>query len=186
MSETESYTEAVVETIMEATHSDSEKELLWNRWIALTSIVLTAIAAICSLGASMSSHEGARFRDETTLAIAEHSGKRSVVHILKSQQRLFEEFKLPLDQEVDKVILAFEKESIQLEQTAQLAQQTAEIEKHTHQMFEFASTLLGVSLSFCGLAILLRRKWVWYVGLGLGGLASCFVSIAFIYRVSHF
>ncbi|MCH9697346.1 MAG: DUF4337 domain-containing protein [Gammaproteobacteria bacterium] len=186
MSENESYSEAVVESVMEAAHTETEKELAWNRWIALTTLLLTVVSAICALGASMSSHEGSRFRDETTLAIAEQSGKRSVIHILKSQKRLFTELKLPVDREVDAVISELEKESVKLQHLANVSKQTAEVEKQTHHLFEFTSTILGVAISFCGLAILLRRKWIWYTGLGVGSIATCLVCVAFAYRISFF
>lgn len=191
MSENESYSEAVVETVMEAAHSeseqsDSEKELSTNRWIALTTIVLTVISSLCALGSSMSSHEGSRFRDETTLATAEQSGKRAVVHILHSQKRLFSELDLPFDPELDKVIHTLEQESTQLANMASIAKQTADIEKNTLHLFEFTSTFLGISISFCGLSILLSRKWIWYAGVGIGSIATCFVFAAYIYRLIHF
>ncbi len=191
MSENESFSEAAVETVMEAVNTEpnqtnSEKELNANRWIALTTIVLTLISSLCALGSSMSSHEGSRFRDETTLATAEQSGKRAVVHILNSQKRLFSELDLPFDPELDQTILTLEKESARLSGMATMAKQTAEIEKNTLHLFEFASTILGISISFCGLAILLSRKWVWYAGIGIGSIASCFVFAAYIYRLIHF
>lgn len=191
MSESESYTEAAVETVMEEVHAESEqtkseKELITNRWIALTTIILTLISSLCALGSSMSSHEGSRFRDETTLATAEQSGKRAVVHILNSQKRLFSELNLPFDPELDKTILILEKESAQLSDLATMTKQTAEIEKNTLHLFEFASTFLGVAISFCGLAILLSRKWVWFAGIGIGSIATCFVFAAYFYRLTNF
>ena len=95
---------------------------------------------------------------------------------------MFSELKLPLDQEGNRVISEFEKESAQLQQAVQLA----EVEKQTHHMFEFASTILGVSLSLCGLAVLLMRKWIWYVGLDFGSIGTSIVAVTFVYQLSHF
>ncbi len=186
MSENESYSEQVVETIMEETLNEKEQELEWNRWIALTSVILTVISAICSLGAGVSSQEASRLRDERTFATASLSGKRSVVHVLQSQENLLAALKLPENPHIKEVIEAMKAETLGMEDAAKVAASVAEIELHTHHLFEFASTLLGVAIGLCGLSIILRRKWVWSFGMVVGGAGTILVMIAYGYRISHF
>lgn len=186
MSENEAYTEQVVETIMEETLHEKEIELEWNRWIALTSVILTVISAICSLGAGVSSQEASRLRDERTFSTASLSGKRSVVHVLQSQESMLAALKLPQNPHLSEVIAELQKETSSMENDAKRAAEVAEIELHTHHLFEVASTFLGVAIGLCGLSILLRRKWVWSIGLVMGSCGTVLVIIAYGYRISHF
>lgn len=185
MSENHSHSEHLVEAMVEEVKNEAVEELAWNRWIALASVMLAVISALCGLGASMSSHEGARFRDEHTLAVAALSGKRAVVHVLESQKALLSAMNLPQDPQINYVIRDLEKESLEFEALATEAGETAKIEMHTNHLFEFASTFLGVAIGLCGLAILLRRKWVGTLGLVIGGGGAIFVSIAYLYRFSQ-
>ncbi len=158
----------IIDGIIDDIQESAPAELAWNRWVALSSVLLTIFAALSGSGASLSQHEAAMLRSEQTQSIAMMAGKRSVLHEVETQALLLSAMDKPSSPELSDIRAQLERDSAELSSEIEASRAKAADYQHAHERYEYAAMLLSLAIALCGMAIILRRKWVWGLGLALG------------------
>lgn len=160
--------ELAAEMALEETELDSPS---WFRGVALTTLILSVFTAAAALLAGMTAHEILVDRTEEILDASAAQSDRISAEVLASKHEVLLGLGLPVDPQEVAQVEAFEAESERLEGAAEFEEVVSTETGSIHLVAALAATVFAVSIAVTGLAAVVHRKWLWYVGTGLGTLA---------------
>jgi Flp pilus assembly protein TadB len=157
---------------------DGEKSTssTWHRYVALSTVVLAALAAVAALFAGITAHEDIVERTNKVIEITAASEDRIQARELRTKHEILSALGLPIDPDEQALIAAYDQEAEELAANAASSEAAAEQAGSTHLILAVAATVLGIGIVTTGLSVILAKRWVWAAGgvigaLGIGLLA---------------
>ena len=149
----------------------------WYRGVSLTILVLSIVTAVAALLAALSAHETLLDRTEEIIGVAIVGDDQLTIDLLWAKHDL----QTALGQEVSegevKRIEDIEDEIQELESGIASEDALARTSVGNHLVLSIAATLAAIAIAVTGLAPILRRRWLWAVGAGIGAIGVAFLVV---------
>jgi len=179
--------EVELEEVHHAVHHEAEHGGSLVRWIALTTAVLAALAAVASLAAGQRVNSALMLKTESTRLQAQASdlwayyqAKGIKAAVQEAQRATWMAARATPPPEIDRKVKQYEDEQTEIKQEAEAKEKERDaLSREADQMLEqhhgFADAvaLFQVAIALGAVAALTRLRLVWFgsLALGLGGLA---------------
>ena len=176
--------EESAEVAMEAIEAESREHgghvPKWILWASLSTMIMALFSAVGGLLAGMTGNEAIIERQEqlseliflnrmelasdvllTRLAVIESTGKRPPQELLDAIEKN------------TKAVAEYSSEASEDVADSKFALQT-------HELFAIGTTILAVAITLTGMAVIVRQKRIWYVGLGISASGALVVVYAIV------
>jgi hypothetical protein len=157
------------ESLQEAAEKSNNK---WILMVALTAAILAVLAAVASLLASFHVNEAMIEQLQASDQWAYYQAKGLKHEILDSKIELLKSLgKITSPQDQSKSV-QYEQQQKEIEVTARNAEKSSAEHMEIHHILARAVTLFQIAIAISAIAVLTRKKWMWYgsIILGLGGI----------------
>ncbi len=153
---------------------DSESgEPGWFRGVAFTTLVLSVLTAASALLAGITAHETLLERTEEIVDLSTAQADRISTEVLSSKHDVLSVLGMPVDPNEAALVEEFEAESARVEAEGVTAVEGSLKSTSTHLVAAIAATMFAIAIAVSGVAAVVGRRWLWYVG-GALGIAACF------------
>ncbi len=176
MEELEDPTERLKETL-EAAEEQREK---WTLWVALSTAIIAVFAAIAGMLGNHHANEGVleQIRASDKWAYYQSKGIKSAV--ASSTSQLLTAMGKPLPPDNTQKLALYEKEKTDIKQEAEAAEKNSEAHMRVHVVFSRAVTIFQVAIAISAIAILTRKKMLWYLSVLLAAAGTVFFVLGFV------
>lgn len=148
----------------------------WSRGVAVSTLVMALLAAITALLAGFAAHESLLQRTSEIIEVSYLEGDRVEVEVLKSKHEILTALgKQPDEAEVER-IRQYEERIEELEIEAEQEESLVLEETSVHYIFAIGVTFFSFAITLSGMSIIVKRKWLWGIGLGVGAVGVLFVG----------
>ena len=167
-------TDTARELVVEQTRSqlEAEKDADENSRIALTTMLMALLAAFGALMAGISAQEALLDRTEGIIAVTIQESDRVAVDILKAKHDIL----ITLGEKPDETELAqiadYERQATEFADEAQFEESKVQGLVLPHLLFAVAVTLLSVGIAMNGIAVVVKKRLLWLVGMAFGLLGA--------------
>jgi hypothetical protein len=172
MEEIEVPTEHLHEAMHESAHESGHR---WITWVALSSALLAALAAVCALMAGHYANEAMVEEIQSANQWSYYQSKSIKAAVLNSKTDLLSS----LGRKVSEVDVAnterYKKEMEEIKVTAEEKSENAGKYMHKHIIFSRGVTMFQIAIAIGAIAALTRRKAYWLVSLGAGVVGVVFL-----------
>jgi len=145
--------EVPVEHLHDIVHEQAHK-ISWAEKVALTTALFAVFAAISSLLSTHESDQAILLRVESSDQWAYYQAKSIKGMITQSPD---EKARYEQEQEI-------------IRKEAEVKTQASEHAMHTHEYCAYAVTLFQVATALGAIAVLVKRRPIWYTSMALGGI----------------
>ena len=173
------------EEIFEELEHDGHKGPPWIKRVGLSTMIMASLVAIGALMAGITANELIIKRTEEILEAHQLSTDQLQIEVLKSKHAVLSSMgQTPESDEVDQILL-FEKSREAELVKEELREDEAEVRStlEAHEIFAISVTLLSIALTLSGVAILYRKKGIWFFGLGIGAIGTAFMVLGLIHII---
>lgn len=171
MEEIETPTEKIQEDIQENAHHAKEN---WIGRVALSSALVAVLAAISALLAGHHSNEAIIAQVRSSDHWAHYQAKGIKASVLGSKLELLKEMgKTTSTKDVEKME-EYKKEQEEISNQAKEKHEEAEHHLRVHETLAKSVTLYQIAIAISAIAVLVRRRRFWYLGMGFGFIATFF------------
>jgi hypothetical protein len=186
MAELTEITDTAQDAVLEAVESPKVKpdEPAWHRHVALTTLIMALLAALGSLVAGITANEALLTRTEEIIEISSLEGDRLYMETLKFKHELLTALGETPDAEEVQALTRSQNDMRELESETAYDEETALTAVNTHMVFAIAVTLLSLSITLGGMAVVVERKVLWKVGLVFGAAGAVGVLIGVLTMLS--
>lgn len=164
----------------------------WLQWVALTTTILAVCAAISSLKASsystrvqiQTTQEANNWAYYQSKSIKEHNFNlnrdiMSAIKLSEAKNPRLEKYLSTKIKEYSDEIVRYGKEKDQIKAEADKINKEQEVLKNHNASFALAVMILQIAIMLSAVGALIKKKIMWYTGMGLG-------LIGFIYMINGF
>jgi len=194
MEEIEVPTEHLHEAIQEKAEEEKEK---WVLWVALSTAVMAVLAAVAGLLAGHHANEALIERVRASDQWSFYQAKNLKEEIAVNTDQLLSAITAgkpvtggdlraaatsdgkPVIKDHDKDIARYEKEKQEIKKTAEEAEKASELHLNKHVPLASAVTSFQIAIAVSAIAILTKRKRLWYGSLILTGVGIVFFLMGF-------
>jgi heme/copper-type cytochrome/quinol oxidase subunit 4 len=169
-----------------------EKKDKWIMGVALTTTILAVCAAISSLRAGAYSTRIQVYTTKEANSWAYYQSKSIKEHNFRLQRDIFRLQRLLEDgnpearnfteerlKEYDKEVSRYEKEKDEIKDQAEKLIKDQEVLKEHNSNFALAVMLLQIAILMSSVSALIRKKYMWFVGLGFGVFGLVYMANGF-------
>jgi hypothetical protein len=162
-------TEHLHETIQEAAEKSNSK---WILKVALTAAILAVLAAAASLLASYHVNEAMIEQLKASDQWAYYQAKGIKHEVLESKNEILKNLNKDISVQDQSKLIEYNKQQKEIELIARDAEKSSSEHMEIHHILARAVTLFQIAIAVSAIAVLTRKKWMWYGGiiLGLGGI----------------
>lgn len=172
MEEIEVPTEQAQEEIHHHAHASGER---WVSWVALSSAVIAALAAVCALLAGHHANEGMIDQLQASDKWAYFQAKGLDAKLFEVERNLFEaQGKTQPKDHADK-LPKYDAQREELSKQATEKQEAAEDHMARHVIYARGVTMFQIAIAVAAISVLTKRTRFWYVGLAFAGLGVFFL-----------
>ena len=140
----------------------------WFNLIGLSTGILSGLAAIASMQAGGLANEGMLAQIHATDKWAFYQAKSTKRHLNESTVTVLQSLQKPIPAQLTAEIAKLRQQQQEIQTEAQKLQAESLASLHRHELFARSVAALQVGISLGAVAALLRRRVVWYLGLGIG------------------
>ncbi len=176
MEELEDPTERLKET-MEAAEEKKER---WTMHVALSTAIIAVLAAIAGLYGNHHANEAMLDQIKESDQWAYYQSKSIKAEITKSTEQILIAVGKTLPPESEDKKKKYEEEKIELQKKATEAHESSESHMHKHIVLSRAVTIFQIAVALSAVAILTRRKLVWYGSMALAAAGCVFLVMGFL------
>jgi type II secretory pathway component HofQ len=185
-------TQELKEQLDEAREKAEEQRAPWLTWLSLSTAVLAVLAAIASLESGDHANEAIVLKTDATLTQSSADDAWAYFQSRSVKEEIYRAL-LPLAPRPD---VAAEWTKRADEEGKEKQEQRAEAEKlgnevknadvesrhhlQLHHRFANSVTIFQVAIAMSAIAALTRKKALWWVSLGVGGLGAVFLALGFL------
>ena len=186
MTELNEITETAQDAVIEAVESPKvgSEPRGWHKTVALSTLVMALLAALGGLLAGITANEALLTRTAEIIKMSSMESDQQYLETLSSKHEILAALgKTPDPAEVQEIATL-------REETRGLEAETPHVEiqalsaASAHMTFAAAITLLSLGITLGGMAVVVERKWLWVIGLALGGLGAVGLGIGIIQMLS--
>ncbi len=172
MEEPEVPTEHLTEEINHhASHAAAKPS--WTMGVALSSALLAALAAVCSLLAGHHSNEAMIEQIQSSDKWAFYQAKGIKAAVLVTKIDVLEAVGKKISEKDRESVTRYKKEQEEIQAEAKEKQDASEGHLHRHVIFARGVTLFQIAITLGAIAVLTARRFFWWVSLAVG-LAGVF------------
>src|SRR5437016_5869849 len=150
----------------------------WNSWIALSTAVLAAQAAIAGLLSGRCVHEAMMYEIEASDQWSYYQAKSIKASVLDAKMSLAA---TPSESDQSKRD-RYEQEQEQIKSEADLKEAAAKSNFHKHEVFAGGVTMFQIAIPIAAISALTKRPRFWIVSLLFGAAGCVFLVLAAIAR----
>jgi DNA mismatch repair ATPase MutL len=169
MSELEVPTEHLHETIHEKAHESHDR---WSMKIALTTALIAVFAAITGLIAEHKANEALISQIQASDQWAYYQAKGIKSEVYNSAKEVLAAQHLSLSEDKQQKIEKYKEEQTEIKAKAEELQNESHVNLAKHSKLSLGITLFQIAIAISAIAILTRRRFLWYISLGFsaGGI----------------
>ena len=166
----------VMEAVEDVKEELAKEEVLeqqtrqWFNLIGLSTGILSALAAIASMQAGGLSNEGMLAQINATDKWALYQAQSTKRHLNESTVTVLESLQKPIPVSLTAGITKLRQEQKATQSEAQKLEAESRENLRRHELFAKSVAALQVGISMGAVAALLRKRVVWYLGLGMGAI----------------
>lgn len=163
----------------QATHSHPRDR--WIAWVALSSALFAALAAV---GALLSGHHANESMLEQLHASdhwAEYQSKSIKAAILRSRLSLLGAFGKETPKADEDKAKQYEFQQAEISKEAKNEEQESAVHLAIHQIYARSVTFSQIAIALGAIAALSRKKRFWFIALGSGGMGVVFLVQGFLH-----
>ena len=152
----------------------------WTLGVALSSALLAALAAVCSLLAGHHSNEALIEQLQSSDQWAYYQAKGIKSAILASKMETLAAEGRTVTTKDEQKLTAYKQEQEEIQAKAREKQEAAEAHLHRHVVFSRGVTLFQIAIAVGAISVLTNRKSFWFVSLvfGLAGVGFLLQGLA--------
>lgn len=152
----------------------------WYRGVAFTILVLSVVTALSALLAGMTAHETLLDRTEEIIDISVAETDQLTIEVLRSKHDIQATLGQPVDADEIEEIERMEAEAELYEEAAVEAEADALGAASNHLLLAIAATIAAIAIAVTGLAPIVFQRWLWIVGILIGGVATVILVIGVV------
>ena len=175
MEEIEVPTEHLHEAVHHEAHHSQEA---WITWVALSTALLAALAAVTALLSGMNANEALIDRvtsSDTWSQFQANSIKMSNLEANADALKLRNE---QVPAWFSAKIKKYGDEKDNLSKRAKAEEESFHQRLERHEVLAHGVTMFQIAISIAAISALTKRRWFWYLGLGFGALGTAFLIYA--------
>lgn len=167
--------EVPTEHLHETLHEEAHKGGGWIAKVALTSALIAVAAALASLLAGHHANEAMLEQMQATDQWAFFQAKGIKAAVLESKLDLLTALGKTTVPEERARVAGYEGERKSIEETGHELEQSSANHMHKHNVLARAVTIYQIAIAMAAIAVLMRRRSMWYLSVALGLVASGFL-----------
>jgi Domain of unknown function (DUF4337) len=160
--------------------ADHKKEHAWLNLIGLSTGILAAMAAIAAMQAGHLANEAMLTQVQASNQWNYFQSKSTKRHVAQSTVTILETLKQPVPAKTVSDIDKLQTEQKEIKEKAEELEHESHVFLEQHVTFSRGVTALQISISLGAVAVLLRRKEVWFSSLGLAAVGMFFTGSGFL------
>jgi hypothetical protein len=179
-------TEQLQESIHEEAHKahhhgpDGPSVRDWIPWVALSSAILAVLAALAALLAGHHANEGVLEEIQAGDRWSYYQAKGIKSSVLQTKIELLRELeRTPKPDDVAQVE-RYKDEQKKIEDDAHELEHSSDRHMGHHNVFARTVTLFQIAIALAAISVLARRRWVWFISMGLSALGLASLIQAFV------
>lgn len=175
----EQVTEQIEEVREELTQerAAAQQDRQWLNLIGLSTGILSALAAIAAMQAGYLANEGTLAQIRASDAWAFYQAQSTKRHLAEADVLLLQALQRPIPAQLHSQIQTLQQKQAAIQADAQLLQAESTADLQRHELFARSVAALQVAISMGAVAVLLRKRMVWYLGLGLAVVGVGFMVL---------
>ena len=150
----------------------------WFNLIGLSTGILSALAAIASMQAGGLSNEGMLAQINATDQWALYQAQSTKRHLDESTITVLQSLQKPIPAQLTIEIAKLKQAQKATQSAAKKLEAESRENLRRHELFAKSVAALQVGISLGAVAALLRKRAVWYLGLGMGAIGITLIIIA--------
>ncbi len=174
MSEFEEAAEAAKDTVLEEAEQLVEKKPSWVAWLAISTMAMALFSAVGALLAGITANEALMERTHEIVEVVDRDRDQIEIEILRSKHDVLKALGVAPDKDERKIV---EKSRDVRRLTAEIKEEELTVGRtmRAHEIFAIGVTLLSIAITLSGMAVVLQRRRVWHIALGLGSVGASVV-----------
>ena len=152
----------------------------WFRGVAVTTLVLSVLTAAAALVAGLTAHETLLERTEEIIGLSAAESDTVSAETLQSKHHILTALGETLDPDEVAFVEEVVAEAERLTAEGEAAEVAAVSSASNYLIAAISATLFAVSIAVTGLAAVVRRRWLWFAGVGLGTIATVLLVAAVV------
>lgn len=172
--------EVPTEHLHETIHEHAEEGPRWIQGVALSAAILAVLAAIASLLAGHHANEAMLEQMQANDVWAFYQAKSIKSSVLDTRLQLLSALGKEVRAEEQGKLATYERESKQIEENGKELETSSRAHMARHNVLARAVTVLQIAIALAAVAVLVRRKSVWFLSLALGVVGAAFTVQALL------
>jgi hypothetical protein len=177
MEEIEVPTEHLHEDIRE--HAELTRER-WIMMVALTAAILAVLAAVSALMAGHHSNEATIDQIKASDQWAYYQAKGIKSSVMESKTEILQEMGKSVNENDQAKIKAYSNEQKEIAKKAGELQESSQRHLELHYGIAQSVTIFQIAIAMCAIAVLTKKKLLWYGSIFLGIIGSALLIGAFL------
>jgi hypothetical protein len=177
MSEIEVPTEHLHETIHEKAHESHDR---WSMQIALSTALIAVFAAITGLLAEHQANEALISQIKASDQWAYYQAKGIKGEIYNATGEILSAQNISLSEEKQQKIEKYKQEQSGIKAKAEELQNESSIRLAKHSKLSLGITLFQIAIAISAVAILTRKRFLWYIGIGFSAVGLVFLLLGLL------
>ena len=153
-------------------HTSGEQ---WASWVALSTAILAAFAAVCSLLAGFHANEAMINEIESANQWAFYQAKGIKSAVLDTRLELLKALDKPTDPKGAAKLAEYAKDQQGIRAEAEHRQTKAEAHLHQHVILARGVTMFQISIAVSAISALTKKRRFWFIGLAFGLIGGVFL-----------
>jgi hypothetical protein len=173
--------EVPLETIHEEIHHHAEHAMEpWVLWVALSSALIAALAAVASLLAGHHANEAVIDQLAASDQWGYYQAKGVKSAVLSSKSELLQTLgRNPQSGDGEK-LKRYDEEQAEIKTRAEEKQVEAALHLKSHTIFARSVTMFQVAIAVSAISVLVRRRLFWFISLGFAAIGIGLLAQGFI------
>src|SRR4051812_49312776 len=169
--------EVPLESVQEHVHHKAEHSReRWISWVALSTAILAALAAIAGLLSGQRANEAMAAQIEASDQWAYYQAKGIKAAVLDAKMSL-----TGVPNEGDKTKAErYQEEQNEIQKEAKQKQNEAKTNFHQHEVFARGVTMFQIAIAIAAISALTKRWRFWLVSLAFGGVGAVFLVLGWL------
>jgi hypothetical protein len=174
--------EVPTEHLHETLHEHAEKHEHggppWTSAVALSAAILAVLAAVASLLAGHHANEAMLEQMQASDAWAFYQAKSIKGAVLDTRLQLLAALGKPGSDGDRQKLASYDDEGRRIEEEGREREHSSKTHMARHNGLARAVTVLQVAIALAAVAVLTRRRSLWFASLGLGVLGAAFIALS--------
>ena len=156
---------------------EKESEKKFVGIVAMSTMVMALFSAIGALFAGISANDAMLVRTAEILTETRLETDRLEIDILAGNALMLEALGLEVEEEMLARIAEDREEMEEFAAEVEFAEDEVELVMVAHERLAVGVTLLSIAITLGGMALVTRRRPIWYLGLGLSVVGAAYVVV---------